>query len=107
MPDSYLDRFPESLPRFTAATRSNIHELRGDIEKARQHGYAAVLHGEWREGIAACACAILGRSGEVVGAIGMSGPDSRIKRQQIKDFSEHVMDAARSISLALGYSGHD
>lgn len=107
MPDSYLDRFPESLPRFTAATRSNIHELRGDIEKARQHGYAAVLHGEWREGIAACACAILGRSGEVVGAIGMSGPDSRIKRQQIKDFSEHVVDAARSISLALGYSGHD
>lgn len=105
MPDSYLERFPAVLPRYNAATRTSLIELRQDIEKARQNGYAAVLHGEWREGIAACACAILGHSGELVGAIGISGPDTRIKRQQIKDFSLHVMEAARSISLALGYAG--
>jgi hypothetical protein len=34
----------------------------------------------------------------------MSGPDSRIKRKQIKEYSVHVMEAARTIGAALGYS---
>ncbi|NDW04518.1 IclR family transcriptional regulator [Jiella pacifica] len=107
MPDAYLDRFPDRLHRYTATTRATLQELRADIEKARQDGYAIVPHGEWREGIAACASAILGRSGQMVGAIGMSGPDTRIKRQQIKQFSVHVLEAAQSISLALGYLGRN
>ncbi|WEX11164.1 IclR family transcriptional regulator [Chelativorans sp. AA-79] len=103
MPDSYLDRFTPHFKRFTDTTRASLAELKEDIEVARQQGYAMVPHGEWREGIAAVACAILGRSGEVVGAIGMSGPDSRIKRKHLKQFSSDVMEAARSIGLALGY----
>jgi len=105
MPDTYLERFRPHLKRYTETTRTTIEELRADIEQARQQGFAAVPHGEWREGIAAVACAILGRSGEMVGAIGMSGPDSRIKRKQLKQFSVDVMEAARTIGLALGYTG--
>jgi DNA-binding IclR family transcriptional regulator len=104
LPDSYLERFRPLLERYTDTTRTTIEELRDDIEQARGQGYASVLHGEWREGIAACACAILGRSGELAGAIGMSGPDSRIKRKQIKEYSVHVMEAARTIASALGYT---
>lgn len=104
MPDSYLELFVPHLKRYTADTRTTLEELRADVELARRQGYAVVPHGEWREGIAACAAAILGRSGEVVGAIGVSGPDSRIKRKQLKQFAEHVVEAARSISMALGYS---
>jgi DNA-binding IclR family transcriptional regulator len=37
----------------------------------------------------------------------MSGPDTRIKRKQMKQISVHVMDAAQSISAALGYSSRD
>lgn len=103
MPDSYLDRFPASLERYTDTTRTSLEELKKDIELVRQQGYAVVPHGEWREGIAAVACAIIGRSGELVGAIGMSGPDSRIKRKQLKQFSSDVMEAARTIGVALGY----
>ncbi len=54
--------------------------------------------------LAACAAAILNRSADVVGAVGVCGPDSRIKRKQLKLFSDHVVEAARSTSLALGYS---
>ncbi|TIM67937.1 MAG: IclR family transcriptional regulator [Mesorhizobium sp.] len=104
LPDSYLERFRPQLKRYTETTRTAMEELRADVELARAQGYAAVLHGEWREGIAACACAILGRNGELVGAIGMSGPDTRIKRKQIKQYSVDVIEAARSISIALGYS---
>jgi DNA-binding IclR family transcriptional regulator len=107
MPDDYLEKFRPHLRRYTDTTRTTIKDLRKDIEQARAQGFSSVLHGEWREGIAACACAILGRSGELVGAIGMSGPDSRVKRKQIKEYSAHVMDAARTIGTALGYSPRD
>lgn len=104
MPDSYIDLFAPHLRSYTSTTRTTLEELRADVDMARRQGFAIVPHGEWREGIAACAAAILNRSGEVAGAIGMSGPDSRVKRKQLKQFSEHVVEAARDISAALGYS---
>ncbi len=104
MPDSYLEIFRPHLRSYTSTTRTTIEALREDVALARKQGYALVPHGEWREGIAACAAAILNQSGEVVGAIGVSGPDTRIKRKQLKLFSDYVVEAARSTSLALGYS---
>ncbi|HEY4191491.1 MAG TPA: IclR family transcriptional regulator [Mesorhizobium sp.] len=103
LPDSYLERFTPHFKAYTGTTRVTLESLREDVEIARRKGHAVVAHGEWREGIAACAAAILGRSGELVGAIGMSGPDTRVKRKQLKDYGEDVMEAARTISSALGY----
>ncbi|WP_151719790.1 IclR family transcriptional regulator [Gemmobacter serpentinus] len=103
MPDDYLERFRPHLRRYTDTTRITIEDLHEDILQARAQGYSMVLQGEWRDGIAACACAVLGRSGELVGAIGMSGPDSRIKRKQLKLIAPQVMEAAQAISAALGY----
>lgn len=107
MPDRYLDRFEGQMSRFTDSTRTTLAELRDDIRIVREQGHALVTEGEWREGIAACACAILNRSGELSGAIGMSGPDSRIKRKQLREFAPYVMEAARTISVALGYAPRD
>lgn len=102
-PDEALDRFRPLFKRYTATTRVTPEELMADIRQIRQQGYATVLQGEWRDGIAACACAILGQAGDVAGAIGISGPDSRLKRKELKQFSEDVREAARSISAALGH----
>jgi DNA-binding IclR family transcriptional regulator len=104
MPDDYLERFRPHLRAYTETTRTTIEALREDIALARAQGHAVVPLGEWRDGIAACACAILGRSGELVGAIGMSGPDSRVKRKQLKLIAPQVMEAAQAISAALGYA---
>lgn len=104
LPDHYLEQFQPHLRRYTSTTRTTIEELQADVELARKQGYAVVAHGEWREGIAACACAILGRSGEVAGAIGMSGPDTRLKPRDLKRMSEHVVEAARTISISLGFN---
>lgn len=103
MPDSYLERFRPLLGKFTDYTRTSLEELKADIGAIRAQGYAIVPHGEWRDGIAACACAILDRSGEVAGAIGISGPDSRIRLKELRQHSVHVVDAARAISATLGY----
>ncbi|MBS9721386.1 IclR family transcriptional regulator [Tianweitania sp. BSSL-BM11] len=105
MPEAYLDeRFNGHLERYTATTRTSLAELKQDLEQVKTQGYASVSHGEWRDGIAAVACAILGRSGDLVGAIGMSGPDTRLKRKQLKQVSEDVREAARTISAALGFT---
>jgi DNA-binding IclR family transcriptional regulator len=104
MPDSYLERFRPQLRRYTDTTCTTIEALREDILLVRSRGYAFVLHGEWREGIAACACAILDRSGALVGAVGLSGPDSRVKRKQIKEYAAYVIDAARGIENALDFA---
>lgn len=103
LPDEYLERFRPHLRRYTDTTRITLEALHEDIVQARAQGYAVVPLGEWREGIAACACAILGRSGELVGAIGMSGPDTRIKRKQLRQIAVQVVEAARDISTALGH----
>lgn len=104
LPDDYLEKLGCELKRYTDTTRTTFSELREDIRLAREQGYAAVPEGEWRNGIAACASAILNRSGKVAGAVGVSGPDSRIKRKQLQEIAPHVIEAARSISAALGYS---
>ncbi len=104
LPDSYLERFVPRFSTFTDYTRATLAELKADIRLIREHGYALVPHGEWRDGIAACACAILDRNGDVAGAIGISGPDSRLKVQDLEQIAPHVMEAARSISATLGYS---
>ncbi len=102
--DAELERFRPVLQRYTATTRVTMDELRSDLEQVRRLGFAMVLHGEWREGIAACACAILGQSGRAVGAIGISGPDTRLKRKELKQHSEHVVSAAKRVSGALGHA---
>ncbi|MGE0285650.1 MAG: IclR family transcriptional regulator [Bradyrhizobium sp.] len=103
-PDDFLELFRPHLKRYTQTTRMTITDIRKDVGLARTQGYATVLHGEWREGIAACACAIVGRGGHLEGAIGFSGPDTRIKRKQLKDYSIHVVEAARAIGSELGHS---
>ncbi|MBE0554107.1 MAG: IclR family transcriptional regulator [Rhodobacteraceae bacterium] len=104
MPDDYLERFRPHLRAYTETTRTTIEALAEDIRQTRAQGYAVVPQAEWRDGIAACACAILGRSGELVGAIGISGPDTRVKRKQLKLIAPQVMEAAQTISAALGYA---
>lgn len=103
MPDTYIDRFEGGFQKFTETSRASLQELRQDLDQARADGYCAVYHGEWREGIAAVACAILDRSNQLVGAIGVSGPDSRLKRRQILALAPYVIEAARDIGTSLGH----
>ncbi|QFT60862.1 Transcriptional regulator KdgR (plasmid) [Sulfitobacter sp. THAF37] len=105
MPDDYLDALGPELTPYTATTLTRLDDLRADLAKIRRQGFAIVPQGEWRDGIAACACAILGPNGQLAGAIGISGPDTRLKARQLREFSQHVVAAARDTSGSLGYSG--
>lgn len=104
MPDEYLLRFNDHFRQYTPTSKASLKALRQDIKTIRAQGFAAVYHGEWREGIAAVACAIVDRSGQLVGGIGISGPDTRIKKTQIKEYSVYVMAAAAEVSRLFGYA---
>ncbi|MGC1636884.1 MAG: IclR family transcriptional regulator C-terminal domain-containing protein, partial [Candidatus Acidiferrales bacterium] len=46
---------------------------------------------------------ILGADGEAVGAISVSGPVTRVGREQVSALSEAVVQAAKAISGAMGF----
>ncbi len=103
MPDSYLERFRYKLEAFTPTTITTMDALYRSVDEVRRAGFAQVPHGEWREGIAACACAVLGPQGDLAGAVGVSGPDLRMTQETLDAFAPQVVEAARKISAALGY----
>lgn len=105
MPDAYLERFHNRFHAFTPSTLLTMDALYRAIEEVRSRGFAQVPHGEWRDGIAACACAIVGPNGDLAGAIGVSGPDSRVDQDSLDAFAPHVFSAAGTVSTALGYTG--
>jgi DNA-binding IclR family transcriptional regulator len=85
-------------------TTSDAHDpvaLRRALEKVRKAGYAT-SHGETVEAAAAIAVAIRRTSGEVIGAINVTGPSSRLTPARLKDLSGPVVEAGREVMRQLG-----
>ncbi|MYN12437.1 helix-turn-helix domain-containing protein [Pusillimonas sp. TS35] len=99
--DSMLQRIAGNLKPITPTTITSPKRFAQEIEKIRKQGYA-VNRGEWREGVYGVAAPILDGSGQVIAAIGLSGPAARFRPQQIKGFADHLGRAAEAITLSLG-----
>jgi IclR family KDG regulon transcriptional repressor len=100
--DGELFRLVDPIERFTARTATDLEDLRKELSRVRHLGYA-VNRGEWREGVCGLAAPIRDSSGSVVASVGISGPASRLPPGVLKDHARVVMDAAASISRALGF----
>jgi len=75
----------------------HVKRLREWIDEAATQGYA-VSHGERDEGLSAVAAPIVGRSGTVVAALGLSGPTLRFTESRITEFAADLKRVARHIS---------
>lgn len=93
---------PGRLKAFTPSTITNRAALKKELERIRRDGYA-VNKGEWREDVYGIGAAILNDGGELVAAIGISGPGIRFTADRIKAFAQDVVESAASISAELGY----
>jgi DNA-binding IclR family transcriptional regulator len=91
--DALLQRIARSSPYGP----EHVRQLREWIEEAAAQGYA-VSHGERDEGLSAVAAPILGRSGAVVAAIGLSGPTLRFTDDRIAEFAGDLRRIAAHIS---------
>lgn len=91
------------LKKFTEHTKIDKEELLEELHKSKKRGYA-IDDEENEPGIRCAGSVILGHSGEIVGAISISGPTFRITKENVDDYGKKVSYYASLISKDLGYS---
>ncbi len=101
-PEETVRKVGANLKRFTEHTVSSVSKLRADLELIRKQGYSLTC-GEWRPGVLGIATAIRSPSGNVVGAIGVAGPEDRMRRADVDRTIAAVREAGASIEADLGF----
>lgn len=102
MPAQMIDALAPRLSAFTPTTLVDRDALVREFERIRGLGYA-INRGEWRADVCGIASPVWDNSVKVVAAIGISGPAARLKQAKLKAYAPEVVQAASTISTALGY----
>ncbi len=102
LPEETVSRAAGSLKRYTDKTVRSLAQLRADLERIRQCGYSETA-GEYRTGVLGYATAIRSPSGEVMGAIGVAGPEERMRARDLSATIGAVLTAGRRIEADLGF----
>jgi DNA-binding IclR family transcriptional regulator len=87
------------LERLTDATLTDPAELRRDGARARQRGWA-LTHDELEVGLVGVAVPVFGVHGDVVAALGVSGPTPRMEGR-LDELGQHLNDHAAELSALL------
>lgn len=101
-PDETVRKVSANLKRFTEHTVTSLSKLRVDLDLIHKQGYS-VTCGEWRAGVLGIATAIRSPSGNVVGAIGVAGPEERMRLDGIEATAAAVVEAGARIEKDLGF----
>jgi DNA-binding IclR family transcriptional regulator len=88
----------------TAKTITDPHVFRQHLATVRSCGYA-IDDEETFEGVRCIAAPIHDHRGQVIAAIGISGPSTRVTIERLPKLTYLVMDIAQQISAALGSPG--
>lgn len=99
--DRYLDRV--ELKALTPKTISSPQRLRRDLQEIRRTGLA-IDDGEFDNEMRCAAMPVYDFSGQVVGAIGISGPVWRLSIQALQSKARNLSEAAKRLSEAFGAS---
>jgi DNA-binding IclR family transcriptional regulator len=103
-PEETIRRVGTNLKRYTANTVTSLSRLRADLELIREQGYSET-RGEWRPGVLGYATAIKSPSGAAIGAIGVAGPEERMRRGDLQHAINAVREAGARIERDLGFGG--
>ena len=90
------------FPSFTPRTLTTDQAFQASCAEIRSRGYA-VNWGEWRDRVRGVASPVRDTRGQVVAAVGISGPAERLTRARIAECIPIVLGAAERISQALGF----
>lgn len=97
--DRYLDRV--ELKSLTSKTITNPQRLRRELQEIRRAGIA-FDDGEFDNEVRCAAMPVHDFSGQVIGAIGISGPVWRLSIQALQNKSRDLGAAAKRLSEAFG-----
>lgn len=100
LPEQRIEAVSRRLRAFSPRTLTEPAEFIRELERVRQLGYA-VNRGEWRESVGGLAAPVRDPSGQVVAAVGLSGPIERLRPSSFKTLSVDVIRAAQGIGEAL------
>jgi DNA-binding IclR family transcriptional regulator len=101
-PEETVRKVAANLKRFTENTVTSLSQLRAHLELIRKQGYS-ITSGEWRPGVLGIATAIKSPSGQVVGAIGVAGPEERMRLANLEGTIAAVVEAGKRIENDLGF----
>ncbi len=96
-----LERLAKAIRPHTPKTIATPERFLQEMARIRVQGYA-LNRGEWNENVYGIASPLTDVSGQVVAALGLSGPTERFKRAQQKVFAPRIVVAAGRISKRLG-----
>jgi DNA-binding IclR family transcriptional regulator len=102
--DRYLDRV--ELKPLTSKTITSAQRLRRELQDVRKTGIA-FDDGEFDKEVRCAAMPVHDFSGQVIGAIGISGPVWRLSIQVLQSKVRNIGEAARKLSEAFGASQSD
>jgi len=97
---SEIRRVAAASRPFTPNTLVGVDAIVGQMAKIRADSYC-VGRGEWRAGVLGIAAPVFGRTGAVVAAIGVSGPEERVE-PHVESYASAVRSAARTLSMQRG-----
>lgn len=100
--DTWRQRVPSTLTPRTPATITSLTELRAELARIRERGYA-VDRGENEPDASCLAAPILNRRGRAIAAVSVSAPDTRLDDGLLTRMAQGVIEAGRACSRRLGY----
>lgn len=107
LPSEELDRVLASMEfkRYTNETITDVEIFKKELERVRKQGYALDM-GEREKDMRCVAAPVIKHDGEVVAAVSVSGPSTRITSYYLNnELIEIVVDVAKKLSLSLGWDG--
>jgi DNA-binding IclR family transcriptional regulator len=93
------------LAALTGSTLTDPDALRTELAGIRGIGYAS-SQGERQADAGSVASPLFGLDGDVRGSVSVCGPRSRFTPQFVRACAPRVVEAARDISTALGWTGN-
>ena len=89
------------LHRCTPKTITDPDALWDALDDIREQGFA-VDDEEYEEGLRCIGAPIVGHTGQVVAALGIGGPVTRVTPQRVEELAQLVMSAATNLSKRMG-----
>lgn len=89
------------LAKFAPNTITDPDRLHEELRAVRERGYA-VDDEEYEEGLRCIGAPIVGHTGQVVAAIGMGGPVTRVTPERVDELGSLVREAADGLSRRMG-----
>ena len=95
---------PRRLPKLASRTITSLDDFHHELARVRDHGYSTA----WREledELAAAAAPVRDHTGDVIAAIAISAPVSRVPLKALGALARSGVNAADALSTQLGYRG--